>query len=420
MAEIKYIKDLQRNYLVAVLSEQYQEGYQTTMISKNQIGELLPCNVRRMNGRWLVCYEISRFQSLKEFCLSQQISWHVYRGLLHSLSRTIELLAHFLLDSRNLSLHPEHIFVSGETTDCYFCYFPGEDQAAETGIRILSQFLIDHLDDEDIKLMRHSYRLYRMAQDTNFNFFQYINEIQKNCDFDNDCQKRQEEEILAQSAELADGEKIEEFSETQDHKRQLSAGNHGGQKEQAEEQSDIEFFDAQSVYESKQPASDQKATYAKARGWYALLKEKIGRGNKEGRQTGAHLPSYAREDAFFYGEQFSETQKEQFARSAGMSPEKETKRRLIGQGEASQIVFVIENFPFVIGSLSYAVDGYLDSDGISRFHARLDFREQEYFLTDLHTMSGTFLNGERLEENGVRKILPGDQVQFGTQTFLFE
>ena len=74
----------------------------------------------------------------------------------------------------------------------------------------------------------------------------------------------------------------------------------------------------------------------------------------------------------------------------------------------------------MIGSLSYAVDGYLDSDGISRFHARLDFREQEYFLTDLHTMSGTFLNGERLEENGVRKILPGDHVQFGTQTFLFE
>ena len=73
MAEIKYIKDLQRNYLVAVLSEQYQEDYQTTMISKNQIGALLPCNVRRMNGRWLVCYEISRFQSLKEFCLSQQI-----------------------------------------------------------------------------------------------------------------------------------------------------------------------------------------------------------------------------------------------------------------------------------------------------------------------------------------------------------
>lgn len=49
----------------------------------------------------------------------------------------------------------------------------------------------------------------------------------------------------------------------------------------------------------------------------------------------------------------------------------------------------------------------------SRSHARILERDGAYIVWDLHSMNGTFVNGQRLPEGGRMEIRRGDAIQFG-------
>lgn len=50
---------------------------------------------------------------------------------------------------------------------------------------------------------------------------------------------------------------------------------------------------------------------------------------------------------------------------------------------------------------------------ISRQHARIEKRELGYFLTDLGSRNGTFVNGTPLPAHNVRRLIGGDEIVFG-------
>jgi DNA-binding NtrC family response regulator len=60
----------------------------------------------------------------------------------------------------------------------------------------------------------------------------------------------------------------------------------------------------------------------------------------------------------------------------------------------------------------------IDDDKVSRKHARIFLKEGHARLNDLGSRNGTLLNGERVE--GEALLLPGDRVQIGDTTLLYE
>lgn len=67
---------------------------------------------------------------------------------------------------------------------------------------------------------------------------------------------------------------------------------------------------------------------------------------------------------------------------------------------------------FLIGKKKDAVDGLIKARGISRLHGKISKEEGLYYLTDLNSTNGTFLNGGRLEVNEKARIRSGDTVGF--------
>lgn len=61
--------------------------------------------------------------------------------------------------------------------------------------------------------------------------------------------------------------------------------------------------------------------------------------------------------------------------------------------------------------------GTIDSDSVSRRHARLTWDGQDAFLEDLGSKNGTFLGGVRI--SGPVALKDGDEVRFGLVTFVF-
>lgn len=58
----------------------------------------------------------------------------------------------------------------------------------------------------------------------------------------------------------------------------------------------------------------------------------------------------------------------------------------------------------------------IDEEGVSRLHARIVAREKEYYLHDLRSQNGTFLNDEPIF---LRKLSDGDFIKIGQRIFRF-
>lgn len=75
---------------------------------------------------------------------------------------------------------------------------------------------------------------------------------------------------------------------------------------------------------------------------------------------------------------------------------------------------------FLIGKKKDAVDGWLKARGISRLHGKISKEEGTYYLTDLNSTNGTFLNGGRLEVNEKARIRQGDIVGFADVKYVVD
>ena len=65
----------------------------------------------------------------------------------------------------------------------------------------------------------------------------------------------------------------------------------------------------------------------------------------------------------------------------------------------------------IIGKSPRECDICLKSDTVSRIHARIERVSDTYYLTDLFSTNGTFLDGRKLEPNHASPIPPGAEIR---------
>ena len=65
---------------------------------------------------------------------------------------------------------------------------------------------------------------------------------------------------------------------------------------------------------------------------------------------------------------------------------------------------------WTIGKLPEYADVLLNDPKVSRIHARIHMEEGKYYLTDLNSTNGTYLNGVQLGSNEKTEIRRGDEI----------
>lgn len=79
----------------------------------------------------------------------------------------------------------------------------------------------------------------------------------------------------------------------------------------------------------------------------------------------------------------------------------------------------IKEFPFFIGKLRKNVDYCLEKSVVSRYHAKLTKEEDKYYITDLNSTNGTFVNESLLTSNEKKEIIQGDKIALANLNFEF-
>ena len=80
-----------------------------------------------------------------------------------------------------------------------------------------------------------------------------------------------------------------------------------------------------------------------------------------------------------------------------------------------QKVFVLDDFNSV--GRDYSNDIILQDSLVSRRHAIIIWKNDGYYLEDMKSSNGSFVNGERIDD--AVKLYDGDLISFGTHSFKF-
>lgn len=73
---------------------------------------------------------------------------------------------------------------------------------------------------------------------------------------------------------------------------------------------------------------------------------------------------------------------------------------------------IVRRGSVTVGKMRQQCEAVLMAPAISRMHARLEYRQGAYYLKDLNSRNGTFVNGERLMPQEARIVDHGDRVAF--------
>lgn len=426
--EIIYERKLDGSYMKVEVDG--EDGFDEKMLMCRQIPGLLPIEKCYLNGRRQFWYNISGKQSLDTFCRVKPIGQAFLEQLVHGICDELGILDQHLVDTNCLGLEPEFVYISIQTGEFFFTAIPGRGVCVADGFRDLMEYLLTRVDHTDGKAVQLAYDIYEKTLDEGYS----IADIQASI-------------VHAHIAET-DG-----FSKSLPVEPEKGSATHPVEISTPSNEKKVENIPKKVRWTDR--------FLAWAAGFFKNRKEKRNRSGKR-EENGCKTNNRAMQGAektqkrrqkqelpeFFYREQHKEPEREKSGWERGdaggkewriVYPDEEEEEEiheqihptvcLSGYRESPEGVLVyeghenffnirLENRSLQIG---YSADSdiIIAKDTISRYHARIEVENKAYFLEDLNSTNGTFVNDKQLVYKEKRKLEPNDIVRFADVKYRF-
>ena len=165
--EVSYKHDVAHSFLViGPEGEVDTRAYPIRMVLGNEIPGLLPCRLQRADGKVLFYYEITARQPL--FDIYKKLTHGELKNIYLEFLRIFGELDMYLLDTGQLLLDPEYIYLDKEDNTLYLCYLPGYDKPAGEQLRVFTEYLLTRIEHQDPRGVMLGYGIYRLLVEESF------------------------------------------------------------------------------------------------------------------------------------------------------------------------------------------------------------------------------------------------------------
>lgn len=401
--EVSYKRTYKESYLIitgTLGSYQYEE----MMLKENELKTLLTFYTMDVNGKTQFWYDISSKQSIKDYLEQNPISFELLIRIFAAIMVAFEEVAKYLLRTEHILLSAETIYVSRqEGQEVYLCYYPG-DQDGKCGLSDFMNHIIGVLDYADDDLTRLCYSLYEMTLDEHTTIGDLYEYIQENLPEDyiqasnmpggnstgNNCALQKEEHIYAEGDEHIDS--VENVATYDDMEEPAD-----------EEVAQREFDFGGNVIEEifNRIRSKGLEIYDMIMSWQKNKKDRM-EDNKPLENDLIIEPEPVEcEPTVFLGAKSNKVY---------------GSLRYIGNEKESD--YIIDSNIFRIGTHG-ANDACLNSQTVSRHHAKINEIDNHFYIQDLNSTNGTFLNDIMLNYSQSYELNPGDRITFADVPYIF-
>lgn len=171
-----------------------REEFLLRMITENQIPGLLKVTRNQINAEGELYYHINGYMSFTEYCTKKQLGQMDVKRLFLTLQNILKQMEEYLLDADSLLLEPDSLFYSTSKEAFGVCFYPFVKRNVRSQIQDLGEFLLNHINHEEEKVVKMTYQFYRLTREGNFEISQVVEElIRENGSWDCENMPKEEE-----------------------------------------------------------------------------------------------------------------------------------------------------------------------------------------------------------------------------------
>lgn len=408
MAEVEYKRDMGRNYMFLREEISLEEGYFLKLLQNSTIKGILPLEIRTVNAGRECAWDVTGKQSLKAVFEGGGTDKAFLEEIIGKIQEVIKRGEEYLLRPEDYILAAETIFLDRLDFSLYLCYVPGYQCPMEKKWRDFTEYLMNVADYKNEDMILYVYGLYKSArQPEGFSSPQPVQPVQ--------LERRERIErpqrIRTEMPEFEERIEEDEIIEKYPVKNYIMAAG----------MIMAGLFAAGLLLFLWRPQPVQAlALLVMVGAVTAYLCSRLFLPEKKEARLKHHLEYVPVKDSL--GEEpvfeWERQEEENTVILAGEGIERKSFLRAEDKYKYQDIELV--EFPFFFGKLKTQVNSSIESPAVSRFHAKIECLGGEYYLVDLNSTNGTYLNGERLKSNERRHLEMGDKVRFADVGYYFE
>lgn len=372
--EISYKRTNNESYMV-VTTGSWGSDYQERMLKENQIRSLLSFYTMEWNGKIQFWYDISGKQSLKDYMQQQNISFEIMEQILLYMVLACEEIHKYLLLEEKVLLHPENVYVSRQGQfRVYLCYCPFLKE--QQTISDMMEYVLQLVDHENEELMQTCYEMYDMTLQEGATLQELLYLVRLHMEKEEPAQKYPE---IEESVPEMPGERIQ-VTDTWD----------------AEENEEERCCGVEGILQQVR----RRGEYLKhlILSWFSAEKEEL---QKRSDVLIEPEPEVMQPTVLLH------------------AMEDVCEGKLLYQGSGDEEDYVIRGDLFRIGYDTAGNEASLKSTAVSRHHARICRKEGAFYLEDLNSTNGTYVNGELLDYTKKYRLDSMDRIAFANVEYMF-
>lgn len=368
---VQYKRNLNQSYMI-VTSEVLYSGYQIHMCKKNRIKHLLSFDTVAAEGKMQFWYEITGKRSLDHVLESSEFAMELFVRIIETLLELCSVIKPYLLEEEGILLEPECIYVENGSSRIVFGYCPGKQESITESFRHLMEYLLSKINHDNEQMVLAGYEVYQKSTEEGFSLTEILQIL---------YQYRQQDVAAYVPPRTS---------------RELS-------------ERDVVYQEEDDSLEEKQGVSEEERFFERywkqCRNFLRHFPDWLPRKEKKPQNSYTYTPQDYEEEVIDMP-------------TVCLTAEEEIEGILKYEGKGEVENLNIDHFPFVIGSSNQA-DGVVTRQGVSRMHARITKEGEDYYIEDLNSMNGTWLNEEMLEYRKKACIHIRDTIRLGREKFIF-
>lgn len=394
MLQTEFVRSLNSNYERILLETNPEEKrYQYCMIGRGGIKGLLPCTLRYINGLAYLYYDITSKQNVAQLYGKRVMSRQWVKDFCWSMEQIREELSRFLLDEQNILWYPGQVYQDLESNVFSFLFVPY--YAGDNGFGKMLEFMIEHIDYEDDKLVECVYKMYEQFEIGGQDYLQ--NQIFRDAEM-------LEQEVAVMPV-LNDASRAEEIQQTDwvDEREAEILRETNYEQSVGEELKEKTIVVEQKGMDKQNRKGIRDIFKAKKK----KEKESIGE-YQEAMQRSMNGYAVAENDVY-----------EDWGKTIYIEETESTEKVYCLYTPQGSIVAKLDVDALVIGKRKGEADVVLEDMSISRMHAKIIKEGNDIYLEDLNSTNGTFKNGLRLKPYERRKLESEDEIMLGKKELIF-
>lgn len=432
--DVSYQRSPNRSYMI-LSGEESGEGYEEEMLRQNAVTLLLSFYMIELDKGLQVWYDITRLRSVRDIVRQEGVTVENIYMFLNGIATAFSMLSQYLISQKNIIIDPDTVYFDRETPPgVRLCYCPlvHEDYSAQ--LQGLMSFFMEEVDHEKDQITKLVYELYEMCQDpvsleelvdaVRREMPDDINEkaVIKDISFDGPISREPGEFSVQQDLEQSYLSKDAEPSSTSKDRKLFSSKERRtftpSKDRMISEYSSDPYEEEQAVIPKKKAKRwDNMSLGERIKGFFAEkfpVLAKTGKKGRKNQEDQSDAPHDFSQDFVF------DPDTDILTKTVFMKPENENDHTseagfqgvLIYDGKGEEQNHYINGSSFRIGSQENDNEAVLHSKVVSRHHAMITKSGSSFFIEDLNSTNGTYVNGTLLPYHDKVKLKKMDQIVF--------